>query len=61
MKYTDNYEINPTKDLEKHDREHLIEMVADYLREMYGDISSFDIKVVGRYEVATLEYKGKKR
>ena len=47
MKYTDNYEINPTKDLEKHDREHLIEMVADYLREMYGDISSFDIKVVG--------------
>ncbi len=59
--YSDKYKINPTIDLEKKDREHIAEIVYDYLQETYGDIASFNFTIEGDYEVASFEYKGKRK
>ena len=54
------YEINPSVDFEKVDRDHLADMIYDYLVDNYGEVTSFDMKITGFYETAKYEFKRRK-
>ena len=47
-------------DFEKVDRDHLADMIYDYLVDNYGEVTSFDMKITGFYETAKYEFKRRK-